>query len=91
MGKKSSAKQPPFLNKVRITIATESNPPSFISAESQFLSFCTEHKARSALFFLKKNKEDARSVFFLKKKGGAKRTSFFDEKKRKGRAKRFFL
>ena len=42
-------------------------PQALISVETQFPSFCTEHKARSALFWEEKQKGRARSAFFEEK------------------------
>ena len=92
MGKKYSAKQPPFLSKVRITIATESNPPSFISAETQLPSFCTEHKARSAFFLLLETQKGAReALFFFYKKQRTREALFFFQKNRRREARFFFF
>ena len=43
-------------------------PHALVSAETQFPSFCTERKARSALFWEEKLKGAREALFFYKKK-----------------------
>ena len=46
-------------------------PQALVSAETQFPSFCTEHKARSALFWEEKLKGAREALFFKRKKSKA--------------------